>query len=208
MPVGPEASAASSMSSVSDEAGPVKVIDLLAPCRRGGKIGLFGGAGVARPCSSRSSSAASPRRAARSRCSPTSASAPARVTTCFVGLPARRSGRLGRDPRRAGAPGQGIQRRRRPQRAQDRRGRARQVGRQDAGWRLPEPGHSRRLGAGAHRHDRSRTPARTDAGAHGRRATDAGARPSVAVGQDLQRLVPLGVGRRRPADRLRCTRAT
>ena len=32
----------------------IKVIDLIAPYVRGGKIGLFGGAGVARRCSSRS----------------------------------------------------------------------------------------------------------------------------------------------------------
>jgi len=32
----------------------IKVVDLMAPYARGGKIGLFGGAGVARRCSSRS----------------------------------------------------------------------------------------------------------------------------------------------------------
>jgi hypothetical protein len=31
----------------------IKVVDLLAPYQRGGKVGLFGGAGVGRPCSSR-----------------------------------------------------------------------------------------------------------------------------------------------------------
>jgi F-type H+-transporting ATPase subunit beta len=39
----------------------IKVIDLLAPYRKGGKIGLFGGAGVGKTVSSRSSSTTSPR---------------------------------------------------------------------------------------------------------------------------------------------------
>jgi F-type H+-transporting ATPase subunit beta len=51
----------------------IKVIDLLAPYLRGGKIGLFGGW---------SWSTTSPRSAAASRCSPASASAPAKATTC------------------------------------------------------------------------------------------------------------------------------
>ena len=59
----------------------IKVIDLLAPYRRGGKIGLFGGAGVGKTVSSWSSSTTSPRSTAASRCSPASASAPARATT-------------------------------------------------------------------------------------------------------------------------------
>ena len=46
----------------------IKVIDLLAPYRKGGKIGLFGGAGVGKTVLIRSSSTTSPRRTAACRC--------------------------------------------------------------------------------------------------------------------------------------------
>ena len=59
----------------------IKVVDLLEPYVKGGKIGLFGGAGVGRPSSSWSSSTTSRRRTAVTPCSPASASAPARATT-------------------------------------------------------------------------------------------------------------------------------
>ena len=51
------------------------------PYSRGGKIGLFGGAGVGKTVSSWSSSTTSPSSTAATRCSPASASAPARATT-------------------------------------------------------------------------------------------------------------------------------
>ena len=59
----------------------IKVIDLLVPFSKGSKIGLFGGAGWARPCWSPSSSTTSPRSTRASRCSPGWASAPARATS-------------------------------------------------------------------------------------------------------------------------------
>src|SRR5437879_3536543 len=59
----------------------IKVVDLLAPYQRGGKIGLFGGAGVARPSSSWSSSTTSPSSTAACRCSAASASGRVRATT-------------------------------------------------------------------------------------------------------------------------------
>ena len=57
----------------------IKVIDLLAPYVKGGKVGLFGGAGVGKT-SSRSSSAASRRSMKASPCSPAWASARVRAT--------------------------------------------------------------------------------------------------------------------------------
>ena len=59
----------------------IKVIDLLAPYVKGGKIGLFGGAGVGKTVSSWSSSTTWPRATAASRSSPAWASAPAKATT-------------------------------------------------------------------------------------------------------------------------------
>ena len=57
----------------------IKVIDLLEPYPRGGKIGLFGGAG--KRCSFRSLSTTSPSSTAAIRSSPAWASAAARATT-------------------------------------------------------------------------------------------------------------------------------
>ena len=60
----------------------IKVVDLLAPYRKGGKIGLFGGAGVGKTVLIHG--AHQQRRegsTAASRCSPASASARARATT-------------------------------------------------------------------------------------------------------------------------------
>ena len=48
----------------------IKVIDLIEPYLRGGKIGLFGGAGVGKTVIIRSSSTTSPRSTAACRCSP------------------------------------------------------------------------------------------------------------------------------------------
>ena len=59
----------------------IKVIDLICPFNKGGKIGLFGAREWARPCASWSSSATSPSSTPASRCSPGSGSAPARATT-------------------------------------------------------------------------------------------------------------------------------
>ena len=59
----------------------IKVIDLLEPYSKGGKIGLFGGAVWARQCSSWSSSTTSPKATTASRCSPVSASVPVKATT-------------------------------------------------------------------------------------------------------------------------------
>jgi F0F1-type ATP synthase beta subunit len=63
----------------------IKVIDLLVPFAKGGKVGLFGGAGVGKTvltCSS--SSTTSPSSTAACRCSPASASAPAKATTSIT----------------------------------------------------------------------------------------------------------------------------
>ena len=60
----------------------IKVVDLIAPYVRGGKIGLFGGAGVGKTVLIQELIATSPASTAASPCSPASASAPARATTC------------------------------------------------------------------------------------------------------------------------------
>lgn len=60
----------------------IKVIDLLEPYAKGGKIGLFGGAGVERRCRYSSSSTTSRPRTAGCRCSRAWANAAARATTC------------------------------------------------------------------------------------------------------------------------------
>ena len=60
----------------------IKVVDLLAPYAKGGKIGLFGGAGVGKTVLIRNSSVTSPPSTAATPCSPAWASAPARATTC------------------------------------------------------------------------------------------------------------------------------
>ena len=59
----------------------IKVVDLLAPYVKGGKIGLFGGAGVGKTVIVPDSSTTSPRSTAATRCSAAWASAPARATT-------------------------------------------------------------------------------------------------------------------------------
>ena len=60
----------------------IKVVDLLEPYTRGGKTGLFGGAGVGKTVLIQELINNVAIRAAASRCSPGSASAPARATTC------------------------------------------------------------------------------------------------------------------------------
>ena len=64
----------------------IKVVDLIAPYAKGGKIGLFGGAGVARRSSSWSSSTTLPSSTAASPSSRVSANAPVRamisITRC------------------------------------------------------------------------------------------------------------------------------
>jgi F0F1-type ATP synthase beta subunit len=62
----------------------IKVVDLLAPYAKGGKIGLFGGAGVGKTVLIRNSSTTSPRRTVVTRCSPASASGPAKATTSIT----------------------------------------------------------------------------------------------------------------------------
>ena len=62
----------------------IKVIDLLEPYSKGGKIGLFGGAVWARPCSSWSLSTTLPKDITASRCLPVWVSVPARAMTCCV----------------------------------------------------------------------------------------------------------------------------
>jgi F0F1-type ATP synthase beta subunit len=59
----------------------IKVIDLIAPYAKGGKIGLFGGAGVGKTVIIRSSSATSRPSTPATPCSPASASEAARATT-------------------------------------------------------------------------------------------------------------------------------
>ena len=58
----------------------MKVIDLIQPFLKGGKIGLFGGAGVGKTVVIRNSSTTSPSSTAASPCSPASASARAKAT--------------------------------------------------------------------------------------------------------------------------------
>ncbi len=60
----------------------VKVVDLIQPFLKGGKIGLFGGAGVGKTVVIRSSSTTSPSSTAVSRCLRAWASVPAKATTC------------------------------------------------------------------------------------------------------------------------------
>ena len=59
----------------------IKVIDLLAPYRQGGKIGLFGGAGVGKTVLIMELINNVAKEHGGYRCSPASASAPARATT-------------------------------------------------------------------------------------------------------------------------------
>ena len=58
----------------------IKVVDLLAPYAKGGKVGLFGGAGVGKTVLIRNSSTTSPKATAVIRCSPAWASGPAKAT--------------------------------------------------------------------------------------------------------------------------------
>ena len=63
----------------------IKVVDLLAPYAKGGKIGLFGGAGVGKTVRHHGADQQHRQGARRlSRCSPASASAPARATTSIT----------------------------------------------------------------------------------------------------------------------------
>ena len=62
----------------------IKVIDLLEPYPKGGKIGLFGGAGVGKTVLIQSSSTTSPWSTAVTPCLPASASAAVRATTSGV----------------------------------------------------------------------------------------------------------------------------
>ena len=59
----------------------IKVIDLLTPYVLGGKIGLFGGAGVGKTVLIQEMIARVAATTAACRCSPASASAPVRATT-------------------------------------------------------------------------------------------------------------------------------
>jgi F-type H+-transporting ATPase subunit beta len=59
----------------------IKVIDLLAPYKKGGKIGLFGGAGVGKTVLIMELINNVAKATAACPCSPASASAPARATT-------------------------------------------------------------------------------------------------------------------------------
>ena len=60
----------------------IKVIDLLEPFLRAARSGSSAAPASARPSSSRSSSTTSPASTAASRCSPASASEPAKATIC------------------------------------------------------------------------------------------------------------------------------
>ena len=62
----------------------IKVIDLVCPFAKGGKVGLFGGAGVGKTVNMMELIKTSRRRTRVSRCSPASASAPARATTSIT----------------------------------------------------------------------------------------------------------------------------
>ena len=62
----------------------IKVVDLLEPYSKGGKIGLFGGAGVGKTVVIMELINNIARSTAASRCSPVWVSVPARVTTCCV----------------------------------------------------------------------------------------------------------------------------
>ena len=62
----------------------IKVIDLLAPYTKGGKIGLFGGAGVGKTVLIQELINNIAKGTAATRCSPASASAPARATTSIT----------------------------------------------------------------------------------------------------------------------------
>ena len=59
----------------------IKVIDLLTPYVRGGKIGLFGGAGVGKTVLIQEMIRRVAQEFGGARCSPASASAPVRATT-------------------------------------------------------------------------------------------------------------------------------
>ena len=71
----------------------IKVIDLLTPFVRGGKAGLFGGAGLGKTVILQELIATSPRSTAATRCSAASASGPARGTTSGSRCRKRRSWR-------------------------------------------------------------------------------------------------------------------
>jgi F-type H+-transporting ATPase subunit beta len=58
----------------------IKVIDLIAPIIKGGKVGLFGGAGLAKPSSSQNLSGTLPESMAESRCLPELVNAHAKET--------------------------------------------------------------------------------------------------------------------------------
>ena len=60
----------------------IKVIDLIQPFLKGGKIGLFGGAGVGKTVLIQELSTTLPRNTVACRCSPVWVSARARATTC------------------------------------------------------------------------------------------------------------------------------
>ena len=62
----------------------IKVIDLICPFARGGKVGLFGGAGVGKTVTMASSSATSLSSTRASRCSPAWASAHGKATTSIT----------------------------------------------------------------------------------------------------------------------------
>jgi len=62
----------------------IKVVDLLAPYAKGGKIGLFGGAGVGKTVLIMELINTSLKPTAVTRCSPASASAPAKATTSIT----------------------------------------------------------------------------------------------------------------------------
>jgi F-type H+-transporting ATPase subunit beta len=62
----------------------IKVIDLLVPFAKGGKIGLFGGAGVGKTVNMLELINNIAKRTRACRCSPASASAPARATTSIT----------------------------------------------------------------------------------------------------------------------------
>ena len=62
----------------------IKVIDLICPFAKGGKVALFGGAGVGKTVTMMELSTTSPRRTRGCRCSPASASARARATTSIT----------------------------------------------------------------------------------------------------------------------------
>ena len=62
----------------------IKVIDLLCPYTKGGKIGLFGGAGVGKTVTMQELINNIAKAMAATRCWPVSASVPARATTSIT----------------------------------------------------------------------------------------------------------------------------